>query len=83
MTYRHKGHSRSDPGTYRPKEEVADWLARDPIPALERVLVERGVGAERVAQTRADAEAKVAEHLERALAWDEPSLESRFEHIYA
>ena len=33
-TYRHKGHSRVDPGTYRPKEEVEEWLRRDPIPRL-------------------------------------------------
>lgn len=31
-TYRHKGHSRGDPGTYRPKEEIESWLARDPLP---------------------------------------------------
>src|SRR3970282_1642145 len=33
-TYRHKGHSRVDPGKYRPKEEVDEWLQRDPIPRL-------------------------------------------------
>ena len=31
VTYRHGGHSRADPGKYRPDEEVADWLSRDPI----------------------------------------------------
>jgi pyruvate dehydrogenase E1 component alpha subunit len=30
-TYRHKGHSRFDPATYRPKEEVEEWMKRDPI----------------------------------------------------
>src|ERR687888_1577597 len=30
VTYRHGGHSRADPGTYRPDEEVAAWKARDP-----------------------------------------------------
>ena len=33
-TYRHKGHSRVDPGKYRPKDEVDEWLGRDPIPRL-------------------------------------------------
>ena len=32
-TYRHGGHSRADPGKYRPDDEVEAWLARDPIPA--------------------------------------------------
>lgn len=31
LTYRHKGHSRADPGKYRPDEEVAEWLKRDPV----------------------------------------------------
>ncbi len=30
-TYRIKGHSKYDPATYRPKEEVDAWLKRDPI----------------------------------------------------
>jgi TPP-dependent pyruvate/acetoin dehydrogenase alpha subunit len=34
LTYRHKGHSRVDPGKYRPREEVEAWLARDPLPRL-------------------------------------------------
>lgn len=31
LTYRHMGHSRADPGKYRPDEEVAEWLKRDPV----------------------------------------------------
>jgi pyruvate dehydrogenase E1 component alpha subunit len=31
MTYRHFGHSRTDPGAYRPEDEVKAWLARDPL----------------------------------------------------
>jgi pyruvate dehydrogenase E1 component alpha subunit len=38
LTYRHKGHSRVDPGRYRPKEEVEAWLARDPLPRLAERL---------------------------------------------
>jgi acetoin:2,6-dichlorophenolindophenol oxidoreductase subunit alpha len=38
-TYRQAGHSRTDPGKYRPPEEVAAWLARDPLPAFERRLL--------------------------------------------
>src|SRR5215213_5136812 len=83
LTYRHKGHSRTDPGTYRPQEEVEAWLARDPIPAFERALVEAGVPPEDVEAARAAAVAAVAEHLERALAWPEPPLAARFDHVYA
>ncbi len=34
LTYRHKGHSKVDPGAYRPRAEVDEWLARDPLPRL-------------------------------------------------
>ena len=34
-TYRYEGHSRSDPATYRPKGELEEWLARDPIARFE------------------------------------------------
>lgn len=41
LTYRHGGHSRADPGTYRPDEEVAAWLERDPVPMYrERLLLD-------------------------------------------
>jgi acetoin:2,6-dichlorophenolindophenol oxidoreductase subunit alpha len=43
LTYRHGGHSRADPGKYRPGDEVAQWLARDPVPAYRKVLIERGI----------------------------------------
>ncbi len=43
QTYRHGGHSRADPGKYRPDEEVKAWLARDPIPAYRKQLLAAGV----------------------------------------
>jgi TPP-dependent pyruvate/acetoin dehydrogenase alpha subunit len=43
LTYRHHGHSRADPGKYRPAEEVEAWLKRDPIPFYRQRLVDSGV----------------------------------------
>src|SRR5207342_1587707 len=40
VTYRHGGHSRADPGKYRPDDEVAAWKARDPIPSYRSRLEE-------------------------------------------
>jgi TPP-dependent pyruvate/acetoin dehydrogenase alpha subunit len=55
QTYRHYGHSKSDPGTYRPKEEVERWLERDPLKiARERLL---GMGADVEAAERSAREA--------------------------
>jgi len=42
-TYRHHGHSRADPAKYRPKEEVDQWLAADPVPRYRKRLVSLGV----------------------------------------
>jgi pyruvate dehydrogenase E1 component alpha subunit len=64
VTYRHGGHSRADPGTYRPAEEVAAWLARDPLPRYRARLVELGV-----AEAELDAiDARVRERVDRATA---------------
>jgi pyruvate dehydrogenase E1 component alpha subunit len=41
-TYRQTGHSRADPGKYRPDEEVEAWLARDPIPRMRERLLASG-----------------------------------------
>jgi pyruvate dehydrogenase E1 component alpha subunit len=43
LTYRHYGHSRTDPATYRPAAEVEEWLARDPLILARRRLLAAGV----------------------------------------
>jgi pyruvate dehydrogenase E1 component alpha subunit len=43
LTYRHGGHSRADPGKYRPAEELAAWMERDPVPAYRARLLEAGI----------------------------------------
>jgi pyruvate dehydrogenase E1 component subunit alpha len=56
-TYRFRGHSMSDPAKYRTKEEVEEWMKRDPIRILAQRIYELGVANE--AQLRAiDDEAK-------------------------
>ena len=45
-TYRHFGHSRTDPAAYRPAEEVAEWMRRDPLDVARARLAALGVPAE-------------------------------------
>ena len=45
LTYRFVGHSRSDPGAYRPEGELDRWRERDPIVVLRRQLEAEGVDA--------------------------------------
>jgi pyruvate dehydrogenase E1 component alpha subunit len=43
MTYRYRGHSRSDPRVYRTREEEAHWRERDPILLFKADLVREGI----------------------------------------
>jgi pyruvate dehydrogenase E1 component alpha subunit len=73
LTYRHGGHSRADPGTYRPDDEVAAWKARDPIPAFRARLEASGVEAEALDAIDEATRAKVAEAEAEARAAPEPA----------
>ena len=71
-TYRHGGHSRADPGTYRPDDEVADWKARDPIPAYRERLIAAGVPAPRLDEIEAAVDRTMHEAVDEAKAAPEP-----------
>jgi TPP-dependent pyruvate/acetoin dehydrogenase alpha subunit len=64
LTYRFVGHSRSDPGAYRPDGELERWRARDPITVLAAQLAAEGVDEARLEETRR----QVADELERMRA---------------
>ena len=84
LTYRQAGHSRTDPGAYRPPGELDRWLERDPIVLLERALVETGVATQDALDSiRSEAQNAVREASERAQAWSEPGPEKRFEDVFA
>jgi pyruvate dehydrogenase E1 component alpha subunit len=42
-TYRHRGHSRFESAFYRPKEEVEEWMKRDPIKRFKDFLLEKNI----------------------------------------
>lgn len=45
-TYRHKGHSRFDPAKYRPEGELNEWLEKDPIERMKRILIKEKILSE-------------------------------------
>jgi len=65
-TYRHGGHSRADPGKYRPDAEVAAWLERDPLPRYRQRLVKLGLDEAELLTIEAEVEAEVDEATETA-----------------
>ncbi len=85
LTYRYRGHSVSDPGTYRTKEEVEDYQKnRDPIVQLERFLLENKLCSEEDLKAW-DKAAKDAckEAEEFADASPFPDVEERWQHVLA
>jgi acetoin:2,6-dichlorophenolindophenol oxidoreductase subunit alpha len=67
-TYRHFGHSRTDPAKYRPADEVEDWLRRDPLLVTREQLIGMGVDPAEVDATDNRAAAVVAAASEAAQA---------------
>jgi pyruvate dehydrogenase E1 component alpha subunit len=58
LTYRQGGHKRDDPATYRPQDEVAMWLRRDPLRRMANALERAGMERE-VAKADTDAVAAI------------------------
>jgi acetoin:2,6-dichlorophenolindophenol oxidoreductase subunit alpha len=84
LTYRHMGHSRSDPATYRPEGELEEWLERDPITVFRRTLAEHDqISAADIEAADAAATDAVEEALRAALEWPEPDPADRFDFIFA
>jgi pyruvate dehydrogenase E1 component alpha subunit len=83
LTYRHMGHSRSDPGAYRPEGELERWRERDPITLLEQRLEADGVAQADLDDARTAARRAVEEATARALAWPDPQPDDRFESVWA
>jgi pyruvate dehydrogenase E1 component alpha subunit len=80
LTYRQGGHSRADPGKYRPQEEVDYWLSRDPI----TIYADRyGIGPDRLSQLTADAREEVDVALQAALAAPSPSPEALLSNVWS
>jgi pyruvate dehydrogenase E1 component alpha subunit len=82
-TYRLCGHSRSDPRTYRSKEEEAEWEEKDPIPALGRRLKELELATD---ETLASIEQDVMALVDDAVAFAEesppPEPADALEHVF-
>jgi TPP-dependent pyruvate/acetoin dehydrogenase alpha subunit len=83
LTYRQYGHSRSDPGKYRPQEEVDAWLKRDPLLVLAERLRERGVDQPAIDQLDTRAREEVAAAVEAAKAAPPPGEDSAFTDVWA
>src|SRR5437763_546481 len=83
-TYRWYGHSEIDPAKYRSPEEVEEWKARDPIPAMERYLAKHNMWSDNF---KADELTKINQEIEEAVQFAEnspyPEPEEALDHVYS
>jgi pyruvate dehydrogenase E1 component alpha subunit len=59
ITYRFRGHSMSDPGLYRTKDEVEEWRRRDPLNRSRALLTELGMDEGAIAALEDDVKAEI------------------------
>jgi pyruvate dehydrogenase E1 component alpha subunit len=83
LTYRHSGHSRADPAKYRPKEELEEWLKRDPVTLYRNRLLSAGIAEAKLAKIEADASATLERATEAAKASPTPAVESAMTDVWA
>ena len=84
VTYRWFGHSTSDPGKYRTKEEVDSWKKKDPILKFRSYLVDNNLAtAQELDELDVLSKTAVEDAVKFALNSPEPSYESAFEDVFA
>jgi pyruvate dehydrogenase E1 component alpha subunit len=77
--YRYRGHSMSDPATYRSKEEVEYWKRRDPIPRIKTAIQH---DFEATDEEFEELDRKVNQVLDEAVAFAEAGSELPVDRLY-
>ena len=83
LTYRHHGHSRADPGKYRPQEEVEAWMKRDPIPLYRQRLIDSGVAEATISAIEEEIKQAVDQATDVAKASRPPGDELIYKDVWA
>jgi TPP-dependent pyruvate/acetoin dehydrogenase alpha subunit len=84
ITYRWRGHSRSDRQLYRTRDEVKEWQAKDPITRYANRLVSAGYLQEsEVESLRQEGYQRVEAAVAFAGASPEPDVATIMEGVYA
>ena len=83
MTYRHSGHSRADPGKYRPEGELERWLERDPIKIYRERLLQMGMVEATLKDLETQSMQKVDRATEEAKASPLPSIDDIEKNVWA
>jgi len=83
ITYRWMGHYIGDPGVYRQKEEVAEWMERrDPIPRFRKWLSEQGMTEAELSRAEESSRAELEDAVRYAESSPEPREEEALEDLF-
>lgn len=83
LTYRSGGHSRADPGKYRPAEEVEAWRERDPVAVYHSRLLDLGVPERRLVDIAKDVARRVDDAAEFAIESPVPGGSALYADVWA
>ena len=83
-TYRYRGHSRTDPGKYRPEGELEEWKLRDPIEILgSRLEAEGFLSEDLAASIKAEIQARIDAASDAAELSPWPTFEEAESYVFA
>ena len=84
LTYRWRGHSKSDKNLYRSKEEIAEWKERCPIARFAHTMLEAGVLVqEDINQVQAEVRTEIRNAVVFGMQGEEPTVEAMLAGVYA
>jgi len=84
VTYRYRGHSKSDRNLYRTREEINEWRKKDPIDLFHTYLIENNVASDEELDTlRNEATSTIEKAVEFAETQPDPRCEDLLEGVYA
>jgi len=84
VTYRYRGHSMSDPDTYRGKDEIKEWQTRDPILSLgEHMKKQKMLTNEEIERIDEEITAQVEDAVKFAEESPEPDPKDLYRDVYA
>jgi TPP-dependent pyruvate/acetoin dehydrogenase alpha subunit len=83
QTYRLKGHSGADGGTYRPADEVARWTAREPLLRSREALLQAGTPESTLAEIDVGARAELAALAQQVLARPAPDPATAWTDVWS
>lgn len=83
LTYRWRGHSKSDRNRYRTKDEIEAWMAQDPIRRMGDLLIEHAIlSADEIAALEAEVDAEIAAAIAFARVGTDPKPADVLRDVY-